>query len=246
MARDWLRGRQLTHAEEDNGKKVVYRVPYRCDAEKDKGKDPNLEVGSGLQKGSKGKGLRYGVSSIAVDAANDKVALLLGQKVPRPMSLFWKPHEEEVGDESTDARDDAFDDEDPPPAAQAGQAVHLREAKGEDTAEGGGDAPEAVKGHVALLHVVARVPGAQEVDGAGKVAGLEDTGVQQVSTDGLEASREASWTCPIKTRRPARLCHDPTKPFPIMTRPQARAMELRKHLGPSFRVRRVPRGWKTV
>jgi hypothetical protein len=53
-----------------------------------------------------------------------------------------------------------------PPSSQSSQTVHLHQTKCEDTTESRCDHTEEVEDRVALAHVIADIPGRQEVDAA--------------------------------------------------------------------------------
>lgn len=86
-----------------------------------------------------------------------------------------KVDEEEPTKHSRENGQDAEEDEDPTPALKATQTMHLLQAISEDAGAARRDETEGVEGGVALLHVVAAVPGRNQVYHAREVARLENT-----------------------------------------------------------------------
>lgn len=83
-----------THADKNNGQKIVDGVAYGGDTEKYDGVHPDLDVERGLEELAEGEGLGDGVPSIPVDATDDEVALLHGEESPCLVSLLGEPDKE--------------------------------------------------------------------------------------------------------------------------------------------------------
>lgn len=66
----------------------------------------------------------------------------------------------------------ALDDEDPAPAAETSESIHLHETEREYATECRGNTTNKVEECVALAHLVAFVPSRHEVDDAGEEASL--------------------------------------------------------------------------
>lgn len=79
--------------------------------------------------------------------------------MPVSFRVIRKAHDKEVSGDGNEAGDDPLHDENPPPACVATKAGHLHQAVGEDPSECRGHAADEVKDRVALVHVVATIPG---------------------------------------------------------------------------------------
>jgi hypothetical protein len=77
-----------------------------------------------------------------------------------------------------------------PPSTKTSQTIHLHETESEDTAESGRDHAEKVEDRVSLSHVVADVPGREQVYAALKLSSARDVILSHLSifTHGEETS----------------------------------------------------------
>lgn len=71
--------------------------------------------------------------------------------------------------------EDGTHNEDPSPARQPSQSVHLHETVGKNTTEAGCHATNEVESCVTLLQLVPRVPGTEQVDATGVESCLQRT-----------------------------------------------------------------------
>lgn len=117
---------------EDDGKEVGDRVCLCGGGEEDQGEAPDLQVEAGAKPFLEAERLRVGVSAVLVDLVHDEASLALGEEAPGLVGLVGEVDEEKVSDAGDDAgellpsagytgkgtraTDDAFEDEDPPPA----------------------------------------------------------------------------------------------------------------------------------
>ncbi len=136
------RGYAEPHIEtEDDGEEVGDGICLCGRGEEDQSEAPDLQVEAGAQPLLEAERLRVGVAAVLVHLVHDEASLALVEEAPGLVGLVGEVDEEQVSDGGDDAgellpsagylgrgtraTDDAFQDEDPPPACLAGGAVHL-------------------------------------------------------------------------------------------------------------------------
>ena len=92
--------------------------------------------------------------------SNDPRPLVRGQ----PFRIRRKTGDEKERGNAHKDRADAFEDEDPPPAAVARDALHVRDRARQQAAEGAGDEDGAPVDREALLRFFTPVPEADDVE----------------------------------------------------------------------------------
>lgn len=105
-------------------------------------------------------GLR-GRLPLILEAIDDKLALLLGQEACRLGEVV----QEEEGGGRDDHGDNSLEDEDPAPALETANAVHLGDAESEEPAECTGNGSGREEHGLAELNFVAAIPHGQVVLG---------------------------------------------------------------------------------
>lgn len=121
-----LRGAdRVTHVvPENNRQEVGDRVGDSRQAEENHGEAPDLEVQARSSPLLEAERLDACVISVLGDSANDELAFLFVQEVPgSSRGSIREVHQEEVSNNSDDACQDTFHDENPSPAAVASDAA---------------------------------------------------------------------------------------------------------------------------
>ena len=132
-------------AVQDDGQEEGQRVGDGGGVEEDHGVRPHLPVQARGEVLADDKLLRDHVAAVGLHARAHPLAVAGGEEGPGGAGRVGEVNEKPVAGDTQDAGQDALDDEDPAPARQVSQAVHLHQAVGENAGEGGGDATGQVE-----------------------------------------------------------------------------------------------------
>lgn len=90
----------------------------------------------------------------------DELSLLVG----KPFDIFGKVGNDKEPDERDDASEQAFDDENPPPATVSSDSFHFPEPTGQQATEGTSECRRAEEKTESLLRLAALIPHPQQVE----------------------------------------------------------------------------------
>ena len=120
----------------DDWAEICKRVGGHGGAHEHEAESPELEVRKVHEELAHGQRIRHRVAAIALDALRHEECLLFGEKrllgeLPGLRGSVGEILDDEPGADGDDLGDQAFDDEDPGPAFEVGETIHLDEAVGE-------------------------------------------------------------------------------------------------------------------
>ena len=112
---------------ENDGQEVGKCIRDGGGVEEHHGVGPHLPVGTAPKPQSEVEFRHMRIASVAMDTAHDPVAFPLVDELECPESLVGEIDDEPIAGDSKEAGENTFDDEDPAPAVEAFQALHLHE-----------------------------------------------------------------------------------------------------------------------
>lgn len=124
---------------------------------------PQLPIAEVVEDESPGEFVHDGVATIALDAIDDDACLMLGQKrVPSddigPCGFVRKVHDGNEAHDTQDHSDDTLNGENPLPAVERSNALHLAQSIREDVARARCQQCQKVEGGEALLNFESYIP----------------------------------------------------------------------------------------
>jgi len=107
-----------THVLSENDREEVGEgVSDGGGVEEDQGESPNFQVQAPSKEAAQMEGLNLGITTIRIDPADNEGGLALGKESPGVVCLVREVYEKPVASNAKQARNEAFNDEDPSPSS---------------------------------------------------------------------------------------------------------------------------------